>query len=77
MMLFCLPGIYLALTGLGAGGGRPSSQAVAANVNAILYGVFFLVGWFGGSIMNIVDPNVTISISAIGYALYTGMFIPY
>jgi hypothetical protein len=76
MMLFCLPGIYLALTGLGAGGGRPSSQAVAANVNAILYGVFFLVGWFGGSIMNIVGPNVTISISAIGYALYTGMCIP-
>jgi hypothetical protein len=76
MMLFCLPGIYLALTGLGAGGGRPSSQAVAANVNAILYGVFFLVGWFGGSIMNIVGPNVTISLSAIGYALYTGMLIP-
>ncbi|KAK5197128.1 hypothetical protein LTR99_000512 [Exophiala xenobiotica] len=32
--LFCLPGIYLALTGLGAGGGRPSSQAVASEANA-------------------------------------------
>ena len=72
MMLFCLPGIYLALTGLGAGGGRPSSQAVAANVNAILYGIFFLVGWFGGSVMNIVGPNVTMSLSAIGYTIYTG-----
>lgn len=73
MMLFCLPGIYLALTGLGAGGGKPLSQAVAANVNAILYGIFFLVGWFAGSIMNVIGPSVTMSLSAIGYSLYTGM----
>jgi hypothetical protein len=33
-ILFCLPGIYLALTGLGAGGGQQSSQAVASTTNA-------------------------------------------
>lgn len=71
-MLFCLPGIYLALTGLGAGGGKPSSQTVAANVNAILYGVFFLCGWFGGSVMNLIGPSLTIFLGAIGYSLYTG-----
>ncbi|KAL5335483.1 major facilitator superfamily domain-containing protein [Aspergillus crustosus] len=71
-LLFCLPGIYLALTGLGAGGGKPSSQAVAANVNAILYGVFFVTGWFGGTIMNMIGPNYTMFLGSIGYSLYTG-----
>ncbi|EXJ86431.1 hypothetical protein A1O3_03382 [Capronia epimyces CBS 606.96] len=71
-MLLCLPGIYLALTGLGAGGGKPSSQAVAANVNAILYGVFFVTGWFAGSVMNLIGPNYTVFLGSIGYSLYTG-----
>ncbi|KIW79626.1 hypothetical protein Z517_06240 [Fonsecaea pedrosoi CBS 271.37] len=72
LMLLCLPGIYLALTGLGAGGGKPSSQAVAANVNAILYGVFFITGWFAGSVMNLIGPNYTVFLGSIGYSLYTG-----
>ena len=33
-ILFCLPGIYIALTGLGAGGGRASSQETAALTNS-------------------------------------------
>ncbi|OAP64702.1 hypothetical protein AYL99_00674 [Fonsecaea erecta] len=72
LMLLCLPGIYLALTGLGAGGGKPSSQTVAANVNAILYGVFFITGWFAGSVMNLIGPNYTVFLGSIGYSLYTG-----
>jgi hypothetical protein len=72
MLLFCLPGIYLALTGLGAGGGKPSSQSVAANVNAILYGIFFITGWFSGTTMNLIGPNYTVFLGSIGYSLYTG-----
>ncbi|RFU28738.1 hypothetical protein B7463_g7578, partial [Scytalidium lignicola] len=71
-MLLCLPGIYLALTGLGAGGGKPSSQTVAANVNSILYGVFFVTGWFAGSVMNLIGPNYTVFLGSVGYSLYTG-----
>lgn len=33
-VLGCLPGIYLAVTGLGAGGGQPSSQHVASLTNS-------------------------------------------
>jgi hypothetical protein len=33
-ILACLPGIYLALTGLGAGGGNPASQHVASITNS-------------------------------------------
>ncbi|KAH8425120.1 uncharacterized protein LDX57_002869 [Aspergillus melleus] len=70
-VLFLLPGIYLALTGLGAGGGRPSSETLAANVNAILYGVFACTGWLGGIVMNLLGPKLTIASSAIGYIAYT------
>ncbi|KAL6251790.1 hypothetical protein RBB50_002000 [Rhinocladiella similis] len=71
-ILFCLPGIYLALTGLGAGGGRPSSQTVASTTNAVLYGLFCLFGWIGGAILNICGPKITMMFGAIGYPLYVG-----
>ncbi|PLB44126.1 membrane transporter [Aspergillus steynii IBT 23096] len=72
LVLFLQPGFYLALTGLGAGGGRPSSLAVAATANWILYLVFFLTGWLGGVLMNLMGPRVTMALSAVGYTLYTG-----
>lgn len=34
LVIACSAGIYLALTGLGAGGGKPSSQALAATSNS-------------------------------------------
>lgn len=71
-ILFCLPGIYLALTGLGAGGGRPSSQTVASTTNAVLYGLFTLFGWIGGAILNLVGPKLTMAFGALGYPLYVG-----
>ncbi|KIX09740.1 uncharacterized protein Z518_00821 [Rhinocladiella mackenziei CBS 650.93] len=71
-ILFCLPGIYLALTGLGAGGGRPSSQTVASTTNAVLYGLFTLFGWIGGAILNVAGPKLTIMFGAVGYPLYVG-----
>ncbi|EXJ88145.1 hypothetical protein A1O1_05073 [Capronia coronata CBS 617.96] len=69
-ILFCLPGIYLALTGLGAGGGRPSSQHVASVTNSILYGVYTLMGWLAGGLLNYLKPKYTIAIGAVGYPLY-------
>ncbi|KAI9741784.1 MAG: hypothetical protein M1834_000170 [Cirrosporium novae-zelandiae] len=71
-VLFLTPGIYLALTGLGAGGGRPSSQDVASTTNAILYGLFTLFGWAGGSILNLLGPRLTLATGCIGYPLYVG-----
>lgn len=71
-LLFCLPGIYTALTGLGAGGGHPSSSDVANKTNAILYGLFALVGFFGGTVVNILRPKVCLMIGSLGYPLYVG-----
>lgn len=71
-ILLCLPGIYTALTGLGAGGGQPSSADVANKTNAILYGLFALVGLFGGTILNILRPKLSLMIGSIGYPCYVG-----
>ncbi|KAJ9145453.1 Membrane transporter protein [Pleurostoma richardsiae] len=71
-ILFCLPGIYLALTGLGAGGGQPSSQRVASLTNSILYGVYTVAGWCGGTALNFLRPKYTIAFGALGYPFYVG-----
>lgn len=71
-MLLCLPGIYTAITGLGAGGGRESSADVANKTNAILYGLLAFVGLFGGTILNMLRPKLSLMIGSIGYPLYVG-----
>ncbi|KAK5948241.1 hypothetical protein OHC33_010675, partial [Knufia fluminis] len=71
-ILFCTPGIYLALTGLGAGGGKPSSQQVAALTNSILYGVYTVAGWCAGPVLNYLKPKYTIALGAVGYPIYVG-----
>lgn len=71
-MLFCLPGIYVAITGLGAGGGQPSSLTVANNVNAILYAIFAVMSLGVGSILNILTPKICLMIGAFGYPFYVG-----
>ncbi|OAP64559.1 hypothetical protein AYL99_00531 [Fonsecaea erecta] len=72
VILFCLPGIYLALTGLGAGGGGPGALHVAINTNAILYGLFTVFGWIGGTILNLMKPKATVIFGGFGYPLYVG-----
>ncbi|KAF3894829.1 DUF895 domain membrane protein [Trichophyton interdigitale] len=69
-VLFCAPGIYVAVIGLGAGGGKPSSAQVASLTNVILYGLFALCGWFGGSLLNILKPKKSVMLGSIGYPLY-------
>ncbi|KAL3471037.1 MFS general substrate transporter [Aspergillus californicus] len=71
-ILFALPGIYLALTGLGAGGGRPSSQRVASLTNSILYGIYTLAGWCAGSALNYLGPKWTVVLGGFGYPFYVG-----
>lgn len=71
-MLFCLPGMYSAITGLGAGGGRPSSLEVANNVNAIIY-IFLAFGSIVvGFILHKLTPRICLVIGALGYPLYIG-----
>ncbi|TQS34079.1 hypothetical protein Golomagni_05551 [Golovinomyces magnicellulatus] len=72
LILFCLPGIYTALTALGAGGGKPTSLVIANQTNAILYGVFILFACMGGTIVNILGPRFSLMLGTLGYPLYVG-----
>ncbi|KAH8694312.1 membrane transporter [Talaromyces proteolyticus] len=70
VILFLTVGIYLAVIGLGAGGGKPSSAHVATITYTSIYAIFAVTGFFGGSIMNTLGPRWTMTIGSLGYPLY-------
>ncbi|KAI1622024.1 hypothetical protein EDD37DRAFT_687827 [Exophiala viscosa] len=70
--LFCNPGLYLAITLLGAGGGRPSSSSMADTSNGVLYGVFTFSAIGASSVLNILGPRITVAFAITGYPIYIG-----
>ncbi|KAG6127027.1 hypothetical protein E4U38_006519 [Claviceps purpurea] len=67
---FCSVGMFSAISNLGAGG--MSDVQLSDIANSVLYGMFFLGGFFGGSVNNILGPRPTLSLGTTGYALYLG-----
>ncbi|OAA71716.1 hypothetical protein LEL_08951 [Akanthomyces lecanii RCEF 1005] len=65
VILFLTVGIYLAVIGLGAGGGKPSSAHVSTIVYTSIYAVFSVTGFFGGSVMNTIGPKLTMTVKRI------------
>ncbi|KAH8550314.1 major facilitator superfamily domain-containing protein [Umbelopsis sp. PMI_123] len=68
---FCCPGMYNALSGLGAGGRIGSDVYLTDSSNAALYACFAIVGFFAGSVNNTLGPRYTLLIGSVGYVLYT------
>lgn len=71
-VLFCNPGTYLAITGLGAGGKQPQLIGIVNKANVILYCLFGASGILGGSIINKIGPRWALMIGATGYPMYAG-----
>lgn len=71
-ILFCLTGMYLAVSGLGAGGGSAEQQHTISTASAITFGVYALSGWIGGTVLNFIKPKLMIMLAATGYPLYVG-----
>lgn len=76
-VLFFTVGIYLAVLGLGAGGGKPSSQRVSDISNSSLYGIYTVFGFFTGAILNRFGPRIAMTIGVAGYPIYVGGFFYY
>lgn len=70
IICFLSPGLFNALSGLGAGG---TDDVTTINVgNSVLYACFCLMGFFAGSINNAFGPRLTMCIGTMGYSLYVG-----
>jgi len=65
-------GLYQALNGLGAGGGKPNSASTVQVANATLCAVWAFASAFSGSVLNTIGPAITACLGVFGYAMYTG-----
>ncbi|OJJ45198.1 hypothetical protein ASPZODRAFT_2109441 [Penicilliopsis zonata CBS 506.65] len=75
LVLFGTVGIYVAISALGAGGGKSTSVEMNNIVSSVNYGVFTVTGFFGGSIINRFGPRWSILLGAFGYPFYVaGLF---
>ncbi|KAK8866109.1 hypothetical protein IAR55_001260 [Kwoniella newhampshirensis] len=72
---FCSVGMFSAIGGLGAGGTQDT--ALSDTANGVLYGCFAIMGFFAGSINNVLGPRMTLSIGTCGYSLYVGALWAY
>ncbi|KAI8064763.1 major facilitator superfamily domain-containing protein [Gongronella butleri] len=71
LVCLCCPGIFNALSGLGAGGSMSSNVSLTDSANGALYGCFCIVGFFAGSIVNKLGIRPCLTVSSLGYALYS------
>jgi MFS family permease len=72
---FLCPGMYNALTGLGGGG---QVDATAQNdANTALYSTFAVVGFFSGTLANMLGVKATLAFGGLGYSVYSASFLSY
>ncbi|KAK4176183.1 major facilitator superfamily domain-containing protein [Triangularia setosa] len=75
MVCFLCPGMFNALTGLGAGGQvDPGAQNDA---NTALYSTFAVVAFFSGTVTNLFGVKPTLAFGALGYCIYAASFLSY
>jgi MFS family permease len=67
---FATPGMFSAVSNLGAGGTQ--DVALSDTANGVLYGMFALTGLVSGGICNLLGPRFTLFLGTLGYALYVG-----
>ncbi len=75
MVCFLCPGMFNALSGLGAGG-QVDSEA-QANASTALYSTFAVVAFFSGTIANMLGIKITLSFGGLGYCIYAASFLSY
>ncbi|KAK4225780.1 major facilitator superfamily domain-containing protein [Podospora fimiseda] len=75
MVCFLCPGMFNALSGLGAAGQvDPSAQNDAATA---LYSTFAVIAFFSGTIANMLGIKATLSFGGLGYCIYAASFLSY
>lgn len=62
LVCLCCPGMFNALSGLGAGGSMSSNVVLTDAANGALYGCFAIVGFFAGSVTNTLGVKYTLTV---------------
>ncbi|KIW32554.1 uncharacterized protein PV07_04085 [Cladophialophora immunda] len=70
----CTAGLYVAINGLGAGGGKPSSQTVASTTNAVNDTLWVFASLVGGALLNRFGPAKVLCFGASGFPVYLSGF---
>ena len=70
LVCLCCPGMFNALSGLGAGGSLSSNISLIDSANGALYGCFAIVGFFSGTFTNTVGVKYTLTVSDIFISSY-------
>ncbi|KAI9315014.1 major facilitator superfamily domain-containing protein [Dichotomocladium elegans] len=71
LVCLCCPGMFNALSGIGAGGLMGSDVYLTNTANSVLYVFFAVVGFFGGSFCNKFGPRLTLTVGSVGYVIYS------
>ncbi|KAL2117301.1 hypothetical protein VTJ04DRAFT_9469 [Mycothermus thermophilus] len=75
MVCFLCPGMYNALSGLG-GSGQVDTTA-QNDASTALYSTFAVVGFFSGTLANMLGVRVTLAFGGLGYCIYAASFLCY
>ncbi|KAL0074477.1 hypothetical protein J3Q64DRAFT_1816344 [Phycomyces blakesleeanus] len=70
----CCPGMFNALSGLGAGGSMSSNVSLVDSSNGALYGCFAIVGFFAGSVTKHYWCKSHLGLRSNTWLLCTGVF---
>lgn len=73
-VVFMLPGMFNALNGIGTSISDAKTQELA---NVALYATFAGVGFFCGSIVNVIGPRISLSVGGLGYIIYAGSLLSF
>ena len=72
---FMCPGMYNAVSGLGAGGGMDPYDVNRSSIG--LYATFSIFGFFGGTVANKIGLRLTLAFGGFGYCIYLVSLLVY
>lgn len=76
-VVFMTPGMYNALSGIGASISGPKGIETQDNANVALYCTFAGIGFFAGTICNLIGARYCLMLGGTGYLIYAGSLLSY
>lgn len=76
-VVFMTPGMYNALTGIGASISGPDGVKTQDNSTVALYCTFAGLGFFAGTFCNLMGPRYCLMFGGTGYLIYAGSLLSY